>query len=188
MEGLQDACTVWQSGMEGGSSPIRAAARNLTGVRHYFASDFITAFEDEARNNPVTTGRARVLLEALAASPRRTASEWGSALGVDSDWVGRGIKRGAQDDQILAALQTGSLTMPLWGASFDRQVAAKYGERFTFVLEGEFPAIPAWVHSGVVAEELELICGGRYEIVEPLELAKERVEVHLRFVGGTPLR
>lgn len=54
--------------MEGGSSPIRAAARDLTGISHYFQADFITRYEEEAHDDPVTTARARVLLEAPAPS------------------------------------------------------------------------------------------------------------------------
>lgn len=187
MASLEDACAVWQGGMEGGSSPIRAAARNLTGVSHYFKADFITRYEDEARASERTTSRARVLLEALAASPLRTAAEWSQTLRVGSDWVGRGIKQGAQDPQILESLATGELTMPLWGASFDPEVARSYGGRFTFVMTGPFPAVPAWLHSGIVAHELELICGGRYQIMEPLDLNAETIAVHLRFIELTPL-
>ena len=187
MASPEDACAVWQGGMEGGSSPIRAAARNLTGVSHYFKADFITRYEDEARASERTTGRARALLEALAASPLRSSAEWSQALGVGSDWVGRGIKKGARDPQILESLATGELTMPLWGASFDPEVARSYGGRFTFVMTGPFPAVPAWLYSGIVAHELELICGGRYQIVEPLDLNAENIAVHLRFVELTPL-
>lgn len=187
MDLLKDACAIWQGGMEGGSSPIRAAARNLTGVSHYFKADFITKYEEEARANGRTKARARVLLEALAASPVRTPAEWAATLGVDSDWVGRGIKKGPQDPQILESLASGELTMPLWGASFDPAVAQSYGDRFVFIVHGSFPAIPAWLHSGIVAEELELICGGRYEIVEPLSLDGDSVSVHLRFVELAPL-
>lgn len=187
MESLQDACAVWQGGMEGGSSPIRAAARNLTGVSHYFKADFITRYEDDARANERTTARARVLMDALAASPLRTAAEWSEALGVGSGWVGRGIKKGPQDPQILESLATGELTMPLWGASFDPEVARSYGGRFTFVMTGPFPAVPAWLHSGSVAHELELICGGRYQIVGPLDLNAENIVVPLRFVELTPI-
>ena len=78
MDALQDACAIWQGGMEGGSSPIRAAARNLTGISHYFQAGFITKCEQEAHDNPVTTARARVLLEALATSPLFTATQWPS--------------------------------------------------------------------------------------------------------------
>lgn len=179
---LQDACAAWQGGMSGGSSPIRAAARNLTGVRHYFRADFIDQYEDEARRDEQTTQRARTLLAALAESPLRTPVEWAAELDTGSGWVGRGIKKGTQDAQILESLATGEITMPLWGASFDPAIARHYGDRFTFVLHGPFPAVPAWVHSGIVAEELELICGGRYEIIEPTDLTAEKVEVHLRFL------
>ncbi len=39
--GLGDACPAWQAGGGCGSSPIRAAARNLTRVRHYFESEVV---------------------------------------------------------------------------------------------------------------------------------------------------
>lgn len=187
MDRLGDACAAWQGGMEGGSSPIRAAARNLTGVRHYFEADFISQYEQEAAANPITTDRARTLLDALRDSPLRTAAEWSAALQVGSDWVGRGIKKGPQDAQILGSLATGHLTMPLWGASFDPAVARSYGDRFTFSLQGPFPAIPAWVQSGVVAEELELICGGRYQVLDPVDLEGDNVIVNLRFIELTPV-
>ena len=182
MNQLQDACAVWQGGMEGGSSPIRAAARNLTGVSHYFKADFITKYEEEARCSPRTIARAQVLLDELEASPLRTPAEWAATLGVHSAWVGRGIKKGPQDPQILKTLASGELMMPLWGASFDPEVARKYGGRFMFIMHGPFPAIPAWLHSGIVAEELELICGGRYEILEPLHADRDTLTVHLRFI------
>lgn len=179
---LQDACVAWQGGMSGGSSPIRAAARNLTGIRHYFRADFIDKYEEDARRDEPTTQRARTLLDALAASPLRTPAEWAEELNTGSSWVGRGIKKGTQDQQILQSLATGEITMPLWGASFDPDIARHYGDRFTFIVHGPFPAIPAWIHSGIVAEELELICGGRYEIIEPPDLTAEKIEVHLRFL------
>lgn len=187
MNPLQEACTAWQGGMEGGSSPIRAAARNLTGTSHYFKADFITRYEEEARLDTTTTERARALLRGLTDSPLRTSAEWAEKLGVGSDWVGRGIRKGPQDAQILEALAQGQLTMPLWGASFDARVAAGYGDRFTFVIQGPFPAIPAWVHSGIVAEELELICGGRYEILEPLDLGLDNIVVNLSFIEAVPV-
>lgn len=180
---LRDACAEWQGGMLGGSSPIRAAARNLTGVRHYFRADFIDKYEEEARTDEPTTQRARTLLAALAASPLRTSAEWAHELNTGSSWVGRGIKLGVQDEQILQSLATGEITMPLWGASFDPDIARHYGDRFTFILHGPFPAVPAWIYSGIVAEERELICGGRYEIIDPTDLNAEKIEVHLRFLG-----
>lgn len=184
---LQDACRIWQGGMEGGSSPIRAAARNLTGIKHYFAADFITKYEDAARENPTTTARAAVLLKALEESELHTAEEWAQIAGVDSDWVGRGIQQGEQDAQILESFATGEVNMPLWGASFDPEVCAIYGDRFTFIMHGAFPAVPAWLHSGIKAEEQELICGGRYRIIEPIDLDAEKVQVHLEFVELNPL-
>lgn len=184
---LHDACAEWQGGMSGGSSPIRAAARNLTGIKHYFRADFIDTYEEEARKDESTTQRARTLLAALAASPLRTSAEWARELNTGSNWVGRGIKLGIQDQQILRSLAAGEITMPLWGASFDRNIARHYGDRFTFILHGPFPAVPAWIYSGIVAEELELICGGRYEIIEPTDLTAEKIEVHLRFLELPPV-
>ncbi len=43
------------------------------------------------------------------------------------------------------------------------------------------------MHSGIVAEELELICGGRYEIVDELDLDAEKIVVNLQFTGFPPL-
>ena len=183
---LADACAAWQGGRGGGSSPIRAAARNLTGVKHYFASDFITRYEDQARGDIVTTRRAAVLLDELERCQLRDAAEWGRVLGVDSEWVGRGIVSGPQDDQILAALQTGTISMPLWGASLDRRVAEMYGSRFVFVLEGPFAAVPAWVHSRIKPEEQELICSGRYSVVGLADVAEDRTLVRLAFESTVP--
>ena len=37
---------------------------------------------------------------------------------------------------------------------------------FIFEIAGAFPAVAAWVHSGVLPEEQELICGGEYTVVD----------------------
>ena len=184
---LGDACAAWQGGRGGGSSPIRAAARNLTGVQHYFQADFIARYEEEARGDPATTRRAAVLLGALERSPLLDAAGWGHAVGVQSNWVGRGIVSGPQDAQILAALQTGWITMPLWGASLDRTVAEGYGSRFLFQLEGPFRAVPAWVFSGIKPEEQELVCGGRYVVAGMEEISADRTRVRLHFDSTTPI-
>lgn len=187
MDGVGEACRVWQDGRNG-SSVIRAAARNLTGVRHYFDADFIRDYELSARQSVEVTAYAKGLLDALSRSALLTPAQWGERLGVQSARVGRGIKRGsdAQDEQIQQALRSGELRMPLWGASLDEGVVDSYGGRYLFVLNGPFPAIPAWQASGIKSDEAELICGGRYAITDLTDLAKEVVEVRLRFVETCP--
>jgi hypothetical protein len=44
----------------------------------------------------------------------------------------------------------------LWGTSVSVIIA----------IAGAFPAVAAWVHSGVLPEEQELICGGEYKVVD----------------------
>lgn len=183
---LGDACAAWQGGRGGGSSPIRAAARNLTGVQHYFQADFIARYEEEARADSATTRRAATLLEALEGGRLLDAAGWGIAVSVNSNWVGRGIVSGPQDAQILAALQTGWITMPLWGASLDRTVAEGFGSRFVFELEGPFPAVPAWLYSGIKPEEQELVCGGRYVVASLEEISVGQTLVRLHFDSTTP--
>lgn len=161
---VRDACTAWQGGRDGGSSPIRAAARVLTGVDHYFSADFITDLEQTAASNPQTLSRARALLGALGSSPLLDATEWGERTGFPTSWAGRGISSGPQDDQISTVLGTGLITMPLWGLSLQRDVAESFGTRFLFELEGPFPAIPAWQMSDFKHDERELISGGQYEV------------------------
>lgn len=179
---LADACAAWQGGRGGGSSPIRAAARNLTGVKHYFEAPFIADYERKAAADPVTTRRAEVLLDALMANDALTPAEWAESLGVGPGWVGRGIVSGEQDDQILATLRTGVITMPLWGTSLDSKVADGFGSRFTFELRGPIPAVPAWVHSGIKAEEAELICGGHYRVEDMVDTGPAETKVLLSFV------
>jgi len=161
---LRDACEVWQSGRDGGSTPIRAAARLLTRTDHYFRADFISDAEEKARCDERALARAGALLDELANRPIESAGRWAAALSVDSEWVGRGIRGGPQDDQILSTLESGVLEMPLWGMSVDRAVAHSFGTGFLFQIRGPFSAIPAAVSSGVKAEERELITGGRYAV------------------------
>ncbi|MGM7698475.1 hypothetical protein [Microbacterium sp. A84] len=179
---LREACVAWQDGRDGGSSPLRAAARVLTGTPHYFEADFISHYERVAAADPLTMSRARFLLSALAAFPRMTAAGWSESTGFGSSWAGRGIKSGNQDGQISAALETGSLTMPLWGLSLDRDVALSFGRKFLFELIGPFPAFPAWIASGIKSEERELIAGGRYDVERIAEDPSGTTIVQLRFV------
>jgi hypothetical protein len=130
---------------------------------------------------------ARTLLTALASSPNRNASGWAAELGIASDWAGRGIKSGAQDDQIVATLtKGGQLLMPLWGASLAKGVAERFGSRFIFELLGPFPAIPAWATSGIKSEECELILGGRYSIIDVVDAGLESTRILLRFLDCIP--
>jgi hypothetical protein len=67
---LAQACEAWQGGRNTGSSPIRAAARVLTGTQHYFKADFIDKFERDAKANPEVLDYVRTLLKELASSPK----------------------------------------------------------------------------------------------------------------------
>lgn len=74
---LNEACEVWQSGRDVGSSPLRAAARILTGVPHYFRAEFIDALDRSVTDDEQALSRARTLLTAVSASPPMTT------VGVD---------------------------------------------------------------------------------------------------------
>lgn len=180
-EALRDACRAWQDGRDGGSSPIRAAARVLTGTKHYFDAPFITKYETDAAADDLTMTRARTLLAALAASPSRDANEWGRSTGFSSGWVGRGIKAGAQDPQIMETLKTGTIAMPLWGLSLDRDVALSFGSAFLFELTGPFPAIAAWKASEHKDHERELIAGGQYAVTR-IDETSDGAFVRLQFL------
>jgi hypothetical protein len=56
--------------------------------------------------------------------------------------------------------------MPLWGLSLSRAITDQYGGRFLLQVVGPFPAVPAWLASGVKDEEQELISGGRCRVVQ----------------------
>jgi len=153
----------------------------VTGTRHYFDAPFIDKLERRARADTELRRHASTLLAELAESPHRTASQWAAHLQIPSDWVGRGIRSEAQDDQIVAAIKTETLLMPLWGASLDKAIAEGFGSRFIFELRGTFPAIPAWAHSEIKREEYELIVGGRYSIDEVIDTRPGSTRVLLRF-------
>jgi hypothetical protein len=70
---LADACRGWQGGRDLGSTPLRAAARVLTGRQHYFEAAFITDQEQKARSNPPALEVAAVLLQSVNQAPQRTA-------------------------------------------------------------------------------------------------------------------
>lgn len=76
--------------------------------------------------------------------------------------------------------------MPLWGLSLDRDMALSFGSRYVFEIDGEFPAVPAWMFSGIKSEERELITGGRYDVTH-LDEVDGGVTVGLRFVEAIRL-
>ncbi|WP_404442542.1 hypothetical protein LG315_07770 [Microbacterium marinum] len=186
MESLRDACDVWQSGRDGGSTPIRAAARVLTGTSHYFHAPFISQHEADARKSPQLLARADALLRALDRASVHTSPRWGQETGTGTMWAGRGIRSAPQDAQIRESLSSGSIAMPLWGLSLDRDVALGFsrgflGPGFLFQLEGAFPGVAAWLMSGAKSEEQELIAGGRYEVFQVSDEPGHTL-VRLRFI------
>lgn len=170
-EALAEACRLWQGGRNVGSSPIRAAARVLSGVNHYFRADFITGYDRQARTTPGVLAAGVALLRAVNAAPHRNADGWSAAVGLPAGgFAGRGIKsKPDEDPQIEARLATGRIDMPLWGVSLSPAVAAGYGTRFLFELVGDFPAVPAWKHSRIKDHEQELVTGGRYRVLSQVE-------------------
>jgi hypothetical protein len=159
---LAGACTLWQGGQNVGSSPVRGAARLLAGVDHYFSAPFIDGYDQQTRTTPEVLAAGVALLRSVNAAPFRDADGWSSAVGLPgSGFAGRGItSKTNEDPQIEERLQSGRIEMPLWGVSLSPAVAAGFGTRFLFELVGEFPAVPAWVHSGIKADERELVIGG----------------------------
>lgn len=178
------ACTFWQAGRNG-SSLLRAGARVISGIPHYFCADFIHAYEEEARRNPQALAQASVLLNELATSEQRSPSQWAAHCEVvDRDFAGRGLKANPEkDDQIERRLQAGSIEMPLWGVSLDPAVAHHYGSRFLLEMVEGFPAIPAWRLSSTKTEEQELITGGTYKV---LSIERSRGATHARLRWTEP--
>lgn len=183
---LAEACTLWQGGRDVGSSPVRAAARVLTGVRHYFHADFSTAYDVPARATPEVLAAGAALLRAVNTAPHRDADGWSTSVGLSAGgFAGRGISsKPAEDPQIEKRLATGRIEMPLWGVSLSPDVAAGFGTRFLFELVGEFPAVPTWVHSGIKNYEQELITGGRYRVLSQEE-RDGTTHVRLRWIGAS---
>jgi len=167
-EPLADACEVWQSGRDGGSTPLRAGARVLSGVPHYFSAAFIDDLDQAARRDPVCLERARTLLDAVAAADQLEVDDWRVVSGVPgSGPASRGIApKSGIDEQIHRLVTTPGnvLRMPLWGFSLSAEVAQSFGGRFLFRLTGRFSALPAWIHSGIKADEQEMIGGGDYRV------------------------
>jgi hypothetical protein len=100
-------------------------------------------------------------------------------------FAGRGISsKPAEDPQIEARLRSGRIEMPLWGVSLSPDVAAGFGTRFLFELVGDFPAVPAWKHSGLKDFEQELVTGGRYRVLSQ-EDRNGTTHVRLRWIGAS---
>lgn len=183
---LSKACARWQSGRDDGSSLLRGAARVLTDVPHYFDAEFIREIDKRAKHDPTALDDGEVLLSALRNAPVQDAADWSSRLGLHHRvaFAGRGLAPKPQDAQICRRLASGDIDMPLWGVSLDRQTADKYGTKFLLELAGPFPAVAAWSHSGIKAEEEELITGGHYR-VRSVDL--EGSTVHAVLVWQSPL-
>jgi hypothetical protein len=181
---LVEACAFWQAGRDGGSSLLRAGARVITAIPHYFCAGFINALEDEARQDPQALTYACVLLFELATSTQKDPSQWAEQCQViDQSFAGRGLKaNGENDKQIERRLDDGVIEMPLWGLSLDRKVTEHYGTRFLLEIVDSFPAIPAFMHSDTKAQEQELITGGTYEVLS-LDRGEGSTHARLRWTG-----
>jgi hypothetical protein len=181
---LTEACALWQGGQDVGSSLVRGAARVLTGIEHYFDADFITGQEQAARAKPDALRAAVALLRGVNAAERLDAIGWNEVAGLSGPaYIGRGIAAKPQDDQIVKQLTYGWLTMPLWGVSLSREVAESFGTRFLFEIVGQFPAVPAWLASGIKDDEQELITGGKYRVLKVREDG-ETTHVRLQWIGA----
>lgn len=182
---LADACELWQGGRDVGSSLVRGAARALTGIDHYFRADFIARQERSARAKADALRAAIALLRGVNAAERRDADGWYQLAGLSGPgFIGRGIESKPQDDQIVKQLEYGHLNMPLWGVSLSREVAEGFGTRFLFEIVGAFPAVPAWLASGIKDEEQELITGGKYRVLSIREDSGTS-HVRLQWVGAS---
>jgi hypothetical protein len=183
---LAVACEMWQGGRDSGSSRLRGAARALSGVRHYFSAPFISDHETAARTQREALDAGLALLRAVNGAPHLDADGWNGRTGLPQrGFAGRGIAEKLDEDpQIQRQLRTGQIEMPLWGVSLSPAVAAGFGTRFLFELVGDFPAVPAWVHSGIKAEEEELVTGGRYKVLSQEE-RDGTTHVRLRWIGAS---
>ena len=189
---IADACTVWQSGRDGGSSALRGGARVLTGIPHYFDAPYIREKTRAAADDPDIRARARLLLDAVTAAPARTARDWYERCGLDGQpFAGRGIERKnshGEDEQILLSLERGWLQMPLWGFSLDQGVAEDYGKAseglmsFMFELTGPCRGIAAWQSSGIKADQREIIASGVYAVTD-LQQRESTWWVQLKEIG-----
>lgn len=163
---------------------MRGAARVVTEIPHYFAADFISDYEDKARQSSDALRHGQTLLNALKTAPHLDAAGWVERSGwAQPAFAGRGLKANpGNDEQIEDRLREGFITMPLWGVSLDRAIAESYGERFLLEIIGPFPAIASWTHSGIKAEEQELITGGQYTVEDVT--GSDTLHVRLRWQRG----
>lgn len=155
-------------------------------MRHYFYAPFIRAYEQEARGQRDALDAGITLLRAVNSAPQLDTDGWCSATGLPAcGFAGRGVgSKPDEDPQIERQLRTGQIEMPLWGVSLSRSVADEFGSRFLFEVVSDFPAVPAWVHSGIKGEEQELITGGRYRVVSQ-EQRGETTHVRLGWIGAS---
>lgn len=182
---VREAVQRWQSGQEG-SSLLRGAARALTRVPHYFAADYIRGYETRAARDRSAIDQARLLMREIARQETKRDSERQADHGLSGPaFAGRGIRSKPEDSQILAAVQSGVLTMPLWGFSLRESVARTYGERFLFRIEGPFHGIHAWMITGDQADDAEVIASGIYSVEH--ETDETTTYVTLRETGRVPL-
>jgi hypothetical protein len=116
---------------------------------------------------------------------RRDADGWCAATGLPAGgFAGRGLaEKPDEDPQILRTLGHREITMPLWGVSLSRTVADGFGTRFLFEIAGAFPAVPAWVASGIKDDEQELVTGGRYRVLS-MEDVGATTHVRLEWMGA----
>lgn len=170
-DALAAACSAWQQHRDA-SSLIRAAARVIAGVPHYFQADFIAELEERARRDHAALVHASTLMTSLVKGSLRTVEEWRAETGVGGGGqASRGIAAKPADSGIDAEIERAvtkpgaTLNMPLWGFSLSEDVARGFGDRFLFRLQGRFSALPAWLHSGLKDAEQEMIGGGGYRVL-----------------------
>lgn len=188
-ETMAAACAFWQAGRDGGSSLVRGAARVLTGVPHYFSAPYIQAYEATARRDSVALAHAVTLMSGLEATQHQSATQWAIESAVpDQQFAGRGLSANpGNDDRIERRLDGGIINMPLWGVTLDREVTLKFGSRFLLEIVDPFPAVAAWVHSGIKAAEQELIAGGAYEVVS-VDRSEGQTHARLRWTSAVQPR
>jgi hypothetical protein len=71
---------------------LRAAARVVTGIPHYFSASYIDAYDAATSENSVALTRSRVLLNAVTASEMLDAKGWRALTGLPGPaFASRGI-------------------------------------------------------------------------------------------------
>lgn len=173
--GVAAACEMWQGGRDSGSSLLRAAARHLTGIPHYFTAPYIDDLDDAAAARPDALSAARALLGAIERRPWQSVAE----LAREAQWPGEAVaERGlgskskfGEDEQITALVTAprAVISMPLWGFSLDPAIARSYGTRFIFRLNGPLVGVAAWTQSDIKATEAEVIASGVYSVERVIE-------------------